>query len=107
MAKPAYVEEMCIGDFCMTSVVCDKEEFDANILSLRNLAPDDVLQAIIKAGHLPLCAKGTKTVHLFEKYGIKTDKLAMIVRSKGPEILQKMLNTAQQLQGSNQDPTLN
>ncbi len=98
-ANPPYILRVNIGGFDCTSIVLDKEEFDENMDTLKEVfclrfggpAGEQQLQAIKDAGHLPLCAKGTKTIHLFEKYNIETDKLAMAVRGIGKKILKDLI----------------
>jgi hypothetical protein len=94
-SEPAYVKEFRTNEIELTSIVCDKDEFDENIESLRNVicvnlpnkrATDDQLRLLKDHGHLPLCKRGTKTEHLFKKYNVRTDLLSMIVRGKGKEL---------------------
>ncbi len=97
--KPAFVQRMTLNGFDLTSIVCDQDEFNENIDSLKDVfcanlkekASEDQIALIKKVGHLPLCSKGTKTIHLFEKYNVETDKLAMIIRGRGPELLKRLM----------------
>lgn len=83
----------------LTSIVCDKEEFDENIdtlkdvmmLNLEERAAQENLDLLKERGHLPLCSRGTKTEHLFKKYNVETDLLAMIVRGTTQEIIKEMI----------------
>lgn len=101
--KPAYTQSCTLPNGKkVTAIVVDKDEFDENIDSLIDVLnfntetgkPEksqlDQLKLLKEAGHLPLCFKGTKTQHLFEKYNIKTEYLAMIVRGKGQELAKKL-----------------
>ena len=99
VTKPAYVQRMKLGDFELTSIVCDKEEFDENIDTIKEVfcikngerAGQDQINTIKNAGHLPLCTKGTKTIHLFEKYNVETNLLAIIVRGKGKDLIKEII----------------
>ncbi len=99
MNKPAFIQRLNLGNIDITAIVCDQEEFNENIDSLKDVmcinlkerADSEQLELIKEMGHLPMCSKGEKTVHLFEKYNVESDKLSMIVRGKGKDLLR--LNT--------------
>lgn len=96
--KEPYIARVKVGNFDCTSVILDQEEFDENMDTIKGVicrsigerAGEEQIQALKKAGHLPLCAKGTKTIHLFEKYGVTTDMLTMAVRGIGKRIVAKI-----------------
>jgi hypothetical protein len=44
-------------------------------------------EAIKTAGVIPLISKGTKTDFIFERFAITTEFAAIIVRDRGPEVL--------------------
>ncbi len=104
-SKPPFIQRMQFGEFDVTSIVLDQDEFDENIDTLKEVfiyaanaiskEPERTVQIHIEqikqAGHLPLCAKGTKTAHLFEKYNVETKHLSMIVRGKGEQVMKQIL----------------
>lgn len=98
-SQPAYVQEFRTNHIELTSIVCDKEEFDKNIESLRDVicanlgnkrANEEQIQFLKDHGHLPLCKRGTKTEHLFKKYDVRTDLLSMIVRGRGEQLAREI-----------------
>lgn len=97
-AKPPYIQRVQVNDMDLTSIVCDKEEFDENIDTLKDVmmlnfgekAAQENLDLLKKKGHLPLCKRGTKTEHLFKKYNVESDLLAMIVRGTAQKLIKEM-----------------
>jgi hypothetical protein len=97
-ANPPFIQRVQVNDMDLTSIVCDKEEFDENIDTLKDVmmlnfeerAAQENLDLIKEKGHLPLCSRGTKTEHLFKKYNVETDLLAMIVRGTARKLIEEM-----------------
>ena len=48
------------------------------------------LAALKAAKHLPLMGRGTKTERFFVRFGVKTDKLSVIVRGHGDEVAKRL-----------------
>jgi len=85
----------------ITSIVMDKDEFDAfvDFFATLNVAginypgqnANNWSMMFKNSNVVPLVARGTKTQALFDKYEITTDYLAAIVRGEGKVILNKIL----------------
>jgi hypothetical protein len=83
----------------ITSLVMDEHEFSELINQLDGVfmingstrAGKLELAAILKAGHLPLASRGTKTESLFARYAIDTAYFTAIVRGKGEEVASEFL----------------
>lgn len=85
----------------LTSIVMDEGEFETllqrisegdpvfNVMTKERMSPEDV-EALRKAKHVPLVARGTKTEHLFKAYEIETDYFSAIVRGQGNRLLERM-----------------
>ena len=86
-----YVEEFT--SLGLTSVVLDKDDFNAfvdELDGLFNVGTED-LQRIKDAEYLPLMSRGKKTQVFFDRWGVQTDKLAVVVRGAGPKIAERLL----------------
>jgi len=86
MPKP-FVQEF--QEFGITSIVIDENEFNEFIDELSGIF-DANTQAAKKLKCLPLMTRGTKTEQFFERWGVKTDKLSVIVRGHGQTLLNQM-----------------
>lgn len=75
----------------ISSLVCDRAEFDKNIDDLIDVIGGEAVESCKTEGHLPFCTRGSKTQFLFDRYSLKTDFLCMIVRGKGEEIFRKVV----------------
>lgn len=83
-----------------TSVVLDKAEFDAfcdelsSIIDIQGKHTDtSVIENIKAQNHLPMMARGTKTIQFFQRWGIKTNHLSVIVRGTGIDMLDQMMDS--------------
>jgi len=84
----------------LTSIVIDADEFQALVDEIDTDTkmpngipiPPEQIQAIRDAGHIPLIQKGTKTAFIFDRYGVETDKCAVITRGKGKEIAARLFS---------------
>lgn len=72
----------------MTSLVIDKEEFDGlcDESVAKNLLQLHDTNTCKNTGHIPLIMRGSKTAFIFERYDIKTDFVAVIVRGNGRKV---------------------
>lgn len=81
-----------IGGFKTTSVVIDQADFDAFVDELAALElggqrmSANMLANLRAAKHLPMMARGTKTQVFFDRWGVTTDKLSVIVRGHGRQL---------------------
>lgn len=67
-----------------TSIVMDHDEFVEFIKSLP-ITPEQV-QRVIVMGCLPLMSRGARTGHFFDKYGVTTDYLSVIIRGTAAKL---------------------
>jgi hypothetical protein len=102
MPKP-HVQEFEFDGEKLTSVVVDREDFEAFCDELEGVvnletgerANKNAIDALRKSGHLPLMGRGIKTEKFFKQWGVKTDKMAVVVRgtySRDPERTRDLLN---------------
>ncbi len=90
MSTPPYVKEFDLGDIRVGTVVMDRSDFDKLVDDIRSSMadiPPEAFEAITKAGHIPLITRGTKTERFFQRYGIKCDKMGVMVRGHGRQVL--------------------
>lgn len=96
-----YVKEFTFPNgVTVTSVVLDQQDFDSFVDELANIklfgtdqTPSKAqLDAIKEAQQLPLMARGSKTEVFFERWGVKTKHLSVIVRGAGRRMVNDMLN---------------
>jgi hypothetical protein len=101
MSEKPYIQEFEMPDGrVFSSVVMDREEFEALIDELREaeihgLTPE-VAEKVKQAGHVPMMARGTKTEFVFERYGASGKMISMIVRGQGRRIAEAMIEAAEQ-----------
>lgn len=85
------------GPFELASVVLDREEFDALIdeivkVSMEMGIKEEMGKTIKECGHIPMVARGAKTAFIFERYGVKGDRLSVIVRGQGNKVLRSIVS---------------
>lgn len=102
MAEP-YVKQFHLPNGnSLTTVVLDEQEFFELVDSLAGVfniadpanperADDNLIQKLKEARHIPMMSKGTKTVFVYDKYGIESQLASFIVRGHGPELLQQLI----------------
>jgi hypothetical protein len=98
MAEP-YVREFSINGKTITSVVLDKDQFDAFADGLLGLIVANAgkenevrcdqaqVDTIKRAGQLPLMGRGTLTEKFFTQFGVKTDLMGVVVRGTARKLL--------------------
>jgi len=98
--KPPHVQVFNVvgpeGPFELAAIVIDREEFDALIdeivkVSMEMGIKEEMGRTIKECGNIPMVARGTKTAFIFERYGVKGDRLSVIVRGMGEKLLQGMI----------------
>jgi len=95
----------------LTSVVLDKNEFDALCEELQdviNLAVKErttaaQIKQIKDTGIIPMIKKGTKTQFIFDRYNISTQVCAIIVRGKGQELMSELMDEIGHIPHPNQN----
>jgi hypothetical protein len=95
--KPPHKARFKIGNLAITSLVIDQDEFNALCYEFLGLFPEmteEMVHRLIKTKHVPMIAKGTKTAKFFDRYGIKTERMSIIVRGAGSEVIAKTLEDA-------------
>lgn len=93
-AKRPYKAVYAIGTLQITSLVLDQEEFNALVHEFNGLFPQmtgEIIEVLIKAKHVPMIARGSKTEKFFTRYGIETDRMCIIVRGAGEEVINRTL----------------
>jgi hypothetical protein len=96
MTKP-YTRIFEFNGLRVTSLVLDKQEFDALVGEFKGLFPnmtEEMVQAMIDKQNVPMIAKGSKTAKFFSRYDILTDRMSIIVRGAGLEVLRRTINDA-------------
>jgi hypothetical protein len=99
MSEKPYIQEFEMPDGrVFSSVVMDREEFEALIDELREaeihgLTPE-VAEQVKQAGHVPMMGRGTKTEFVFERYGVNGKLISMIVRGQGRRIAEALVEEA-------------
>ena len=98
-----FVFEMPDGS-TVTSVVMDMDDFNemcdfilekivragtTNVKTQQGLTETDVA-CIRAAKHVPMAQRGTKTQPLFDRYGVETRLMSVIVRGEGENLLRKL-----------------
>lgn len=87
---PAPYKSSCrIGDCVITALVIDEPEFVELCKEFTVLMTDEEVQRLIKARHVPLICAGTKTQKFFDRYGVTTSMMSIIVRGAGPEVVER------------------
>lgn len=82
MTEP-FKREYKLGELRITQLVLDEPEFDMLCWELFGLFPEvteDVVEMMIDNKRVPMIARGTKTAKFFDRYGIVTDRLSIVVR---------------------------
>ncbi|RKZ86265.1 MAG: hypothetical protein DRQ39_06000 [Gammaproteobacteria bacterium] len=79
------------GPIELAAIVVDQEEFNALVdeivkVSLTMGIDEAMGERIKEAAHIPMVARGLKTAFLFERFGVKGDRLSVIVRGQGQSI---------------------
>ena len=85
----------------LTAVIIDHDEFLSfcdELAGVMNLADKqrvttEQIAALKEAKHLPMMQKGTLTAKFFDKWGVTTDHLSVMVRGAGREMLQQILES--------------
>lgn len=97
-----YTQEFALqsGDK-LTAVVLDQRDFDifcddmerSNVLNIGDSKESKEGLAYVRATKLlPMMVRGSKTEKFFERWNIKTDRLSVIVRGTGDQILNQMMS---------------
>lgn len=88
--KP-YIQEFDIPGGPISTVVMDKTDFDDLVQIIKDkFGPSEHIDNIVQLQHIPMIGRGTKTQELFDKFGVTTDRMSVIVRGQGPELLKKL-----------------
>jgi hypothetical protein len=100
MTEPAKYQFIMPGGKKVTSIVMEQADFDVLCdeleridVAMRNVThggSQDIVRAkkehidtIRDAKMLPMMARGTKTEHIFDTFGVETDYITAIVRGQG------------------------
>lgn len=85
----------------VTTVVLDKSDFDAlcdelvDLFTSHSQPGHQIAQAFKEAENIPVMARGTKTQKFFDRWGVKTELISIIVRGAGLRVLMRLgLDTA-------------
>lgn len=84
----------------LTSVVVSEEEFEDLIVTLRNMevmnvqqqsrVDDAQMQRLRETQVIPLILRGARTMPVFQKFGVNTELMSVIVRGAGPAVFEAM-----------------
>lgn len=89
-----YKQTFKMGSLVVTSLVLDKPEFDALCKEFIGIFPEiteEMVQRMIDMKQVPLMALGTKTKKFFDRYEIPTERMSVIVRGAGREVLERAI----------------
>jgi hypothetical protein len=102
MSNP-FVQIFDIGGLQVSSVVIDQQEFNVlcdELEGIKHLVPKsgDLTSPFSKADidriraakHIPMMSRGFWTVSFFDRWGVTTDKLCVIVRGHGRTLAGKL-----------------
>ena len=101
MSEKPYVTEFGLPDGrVITSVVMDREDFETLVddlvkVEIHGLQLDTIAE-LKQIGHIPLMARGTKTEFVFERFGVTSKLVSLIIRGQGRRIAEELLAAAQQ-----------
>jgi hypothetical protein len=80
-----YKQTFKMGSLIVTSLVC--KEF----IGIFPEMTEEVAQHLIDAKQVPLMALGSKTKKFFDRYEIPTERMSIIVRGAGREVLERAI----------------
>ena len=90
------------GPWKMTSVVTTESDFHDLLVDVAKFDGYDAqrgerggvdVESLRVLGNIPLIKRGTKTQFAFDRYGVATDYMSVIVRGRGREVAQALMNS--------------
>lgn len=89
------------GPWKITSVVTSQEDFDDLLVQVAKYDGYDYkrkqhggvdVEGLRAVGSIPLVKRGTKTQFAFDRYGVTTDYMSVIVRGRGMDVAKHLLS---------------